>query len=152
MLQRFACRPAQSYYYSWPGEALPWDVWSYFIFFLLSLPAWIIDYWWQKKKKNVTHFPKDLTPQAYSQMSMKESLLSVGHLDTVSHQRNVEVFVETVSSPEWPSSLLIGPLCWFGLLALINASGILWVVRTKQHGEYSHFFLSICAFHLLLCS
>ncbi len=52
------------------------------------------------KKKIVTHFPKDLTPQAYSQMSMKESLLSVGHLDTVSHQRNVEVFVETVSSPE----------------------------------------------------
>lgn len=46
-------------------------------------------------EKKVIHFPKDLTPQAYSQMSMKESLLSVGHLDTVSHQRNVEVFVET---------------------------------------------------------
>lgn len=47
------------------------------------------------QKKKVTHFPKDLTPQAYSQMGMKESLLSVGHFDNVSHQRNVEVFVET---------------------------------------------------------
>ncbi len=69
-----------------------------------------------QKKKKVTHFPKDLTPQAYSQMGMKESLLSVGHLDTVSHQRNVEVFVETVSSPEWPSSLLIGLLWWFRIV------------------------------------